>query len=478
MSLRLRLTLWYSALLAGLLLLVVVIASSRVDSDIRTNIDSELHSKGDQVVRLLELNAPRYPISSMLEPTLNAVSEPDMYIQVRDHNRSDVHRSSNLGGVVIYFPESYFMQAMNGTAGYYNMTWVRPDDMRIYFAPVTFGGEVIATVQIARNLNSELTILNELSKNLFWIIAIALAAGSAIGYGLAGFALRPIQEATATALAITRTGRLDRRVPVHGTRNDEIGRLISTFNEMLDRLEELFDKQRRFSGDISHELRSPLTTILGNVRLLKRADLLPLEERVEMQGEIEAEAERMNRLISDLLLLAQADADSTINRKQVELDTLLLEVYRQSKRRSDRAVEVQLLHEDQAVILGDADRLRQMLVNLVNNAIQYTPDGGHVDLSLECQADQAQITVSDTGQGIAPEDLPHIYDRFYRTDKARSRAVGGTGLGLSIVKWVVDAHGGEIDVESEPGTGTTFRVRLPLVDASDGERIRQRSAQT
>ncbi len=278
-------------------------------------------------------------------------------------------------------------------------------------------------------------------------------------------------------MAITRTGRLDRRVPVSSTRNDEISLLISTFNEMLDRLEELFDKQRRFSGDISHELRSPLTTILGNVRLLKRADLLPLEERVEMQGEIEADAERMNRLISDLLLLAQADADLTIIRKQVELDTLLLEVYRQAKRRTDNVVEVRLLHEDQAVILGDADRLQQMLVNLINNAIQYTPAGGHVDLSLECKGHQAQITVSDTGQGIEPEDLPHIYDRFYRTDKARSRAVGGTGLGLSIVKWVVDAHGGEIDVESELGKGTTFRVRLPLADASDGERKRQRSAQ-
>jgi len=477
MSLRLRLTLWYSALLAGLLLLIVVIVSSRVASNIRSNIDNELHSKGDQVVRLLELTVPSSSLSSMFVPTLNAVSEPEMYIQVRDHTRRNLHRSSNLGGAVIQFPESYFMQALNGMAGYYNMTWVRPNDMRIYFAPVTFGGEVIATVQIARNLTPEQTILNELSNNLFWIIAIALAVGSAIGYGLAGFALRPIQEATATALAITRTGRLDRRVPVSSTRNDEIGLLISTFNEMLDRLEDLFDKQRRFSGDISHELRSPLTTILGNVRLLKRADLLPLEERVEMQGEIEAEAERMNRLISDLLLLAQADADLTIIRKQVELDTLLLEVYRQAKRRTNNVVEVRLLHEDQAIILGDADRLQQMLVNLINNAIQYTPAGGHVDLSLECKGHQAQITVSDTGQGIEPDDLPHIYDRFYRTDKARSRAVGGTGLGLSIVKWVVDAHGGEIDVESELGKGTTFRVRLPLADASDGERKRQRSAQ-
>ena len=462
MSLRLRLTLWYSALLTGLLLIITVMALSRVASNVRTNIDSELQSKGDQVIRLLELTAPSSSLSKMLAPTLNAVSGPEMYVQVRDYTGRNMHRSANLGGVLIQFPEAYFMQAMNGMAGYYDVTWVRPDDVRVYFAPITFGGEVIATVQVARNLTPEQTILNELSENLFWIIVLAVVGGAAVGYALAGIALRPIQEATATALAITRTGRLDRRVAVSSTRNDEIGRLISTFNEMLDGLEELFDKQRRFSGDISHELRSPLTTILGNIRLLKRADSLPPAERADMLAEIEAEAERMNRLISDLLLLAQADADPTIIREQVELDTLLLEVYRHTRRHTD--IEVRLLHEDQAIILGDAERLRQMLINLINNAIQYTTPGGQVDLSLERDENQAQITISDTGQGIAPEDLPFIFDRFYRTDKARSRAAGGTGLGLSIVKWVVDAHGGEIDVESELGEGTTFRVRLPLAD--------------
>jgi len=459
-------------------MLIVVMAVSRVASNVRANIDSELKNKGDRVVRLLELTVPSTPLSGLIEPTLNAVSEPEMYVQVRDQARRTIHRSSNLGGVVIQFPESYFRQTLNGMAGYYNVTWVHPDDVRVYFAPVTFGGEVIATVQIARNLTSEQTILSELSESLFWIIALALAAGAAIGYGLAGIALRPIQEATATALAITRTGRLDRRVPISSTRNDEIGRLISTFNEMLDRLEELFDKQRRFSGDISHELRSPLTAILGNIRLLKRADAIPPTERVEMQKEIEAEAERMNRLISDLLLLAQADADPIIIQKPVELDTLLLEVYRQTLRRADDAIEVRLLHEDQVVVLGDAERLRQMLVNLINNAIQYTAPDGRVDLSLERKAGQAQITVSDTGQGIAPEALPFIFDRFYRTDKARSRAAGGTGLGLSIVKWVVDAHDGEIDVESEPGEGTTFRVRLPLADATAEERKRRGRGRT
>lgn len=148
MSLRLRLTLWYTALLAGLLLLIMVMAVSRVGSNVRANIDSELKRKGDQVVRLLELTVPSSPLSSLIVPALNAVSEPEIYVQVQDQTRRSIHRSNNLGGVLIQFPESYFKQAMNGTAGYYNVTWVRPDDVRVYFAPVTFGGEVIATVQI------------------------------------------------------------------------------------------------------------------------------------------------------------------------------------------------------------------------------------------------------------------------------------------------------------------------------------------
>jgi heavy metal sensor kinase len=308
----------------------------------------------------------------------------------------------------------------------------------------------------------ELAILRELATNFFWMIVVALIVGAGVGYLLVGAALAPIQHATSTALTITRTGRLDRRIPITSNREDEITTLISTFNEMLDRLQELFEKQRRFSGDISHELRTPLTTILGNISLLKRASSLPEAEKQEMLDEIEAEAQRMKRLIADLLLLAQEDADMVMRHEPVELDTLMLEVYRQIKRHADK-VDIEIVHEDQAVVLGDADRLRQLLVNLLNNAVQYTPAGGKIELSLDRRGDKAEITVRDTGQGIAPEDLPHIFDRFYRADKARSRTKGGSGLGLSIVRWVVDAHHGEIEVESTPGQGTTFRVRLPLL---------------
>jgi two-component system OmpR family sensor kinase len=170
----------------------------------------------------------------------------------------------------------------------------------------------------------------------------------------------------------------------------------------------------------------------------------------------------MSRMVADLLLLAQADAGIELEKKPVELDTLLLEVYRQGQLMAN-GVEVKLGHEDQAVVMGDADRLKQLLLNLVDNAIKYTPAGGGVRLSLYREQGWVQVAVSDTGMGIPPEDLPHIFERFYRTDKARRR--GGTGLGLSIAKWIAEAHGGHLTVESEVGKGSTFKVWLRPVTA-------------
>jgi len=460
-SFRLRLTLWYSLLLAGLLLLIAAMALSRLQVSVSTDIDRSLRERGDQIARLLQITLPSGPLTEVLFPAVGEAFEPDLYTQVRAQNLRILYRSPNLANLAINLPPPYQQQVQQGRGGFYTLTLDDNTSLRVYFTPILFGGEMVGAIQVARNLAPANTIFSQLAATFFWITALALAVGAGVGYWLTGVALRPIQEATATALAITRTGRLDRRVALTAARPDEIGLLIATFNEMLDRLQELFDKQRRFSADLSHELRSPLTTILGNLSLLKRGERLPPAERAEMLGEIESEAQRMNRMISDLLLLAQADADLVIARQPVELDTLLLDVYRQAKRRAGGR-DLHLLHEDQAIVRGDADRLRQVLVNLLDNAIQYTPAHGRIEISLQCLGEQAQITLRDNGQGIAPADLPHIFDRFYRADKARSRAGGGAGLGLSIVKWIVDAHGGQIDVASTPGVGSTFRVRLPL----------------
>jgi signal transduction histidine kinase len=278
--------------------------------------------------------------------------------------------------------------------------------------------------------------------------------------------LQPIDDITQTALIISRTEDLSQRLEITGPQ-DELGRLAATFNEMLARLEILFRTQRRFIADVSHELRTPLTTIRGNVDLLGSGAADEPEARREMLAAVRDEVDRMSRLVADLLLLAQADAGIRLYCQPVAVDTLLLDVYRQARAMSG-GVEVRLGQEDQAIVDGDPDRLRQLLLNLVDNAIKYTPPGGRVTLSLTREDGWVLISVEDTGKGIAPEHLqpgesgaPLIFERFYRADKARSRSMGGTGLGLSIADWIAQAHGGKITVQSQLGQGSTFTVWLP-----------------
>jgi two-component system, OmpR family, sensor kinase len=235
--------------------------------------------------------------------------------------------------------------------------------------------------------------------------------------------------------------------------------LIEAFNATLERLEQLFNMQRRFLADVSHELRTPLTVIKGNVGLVRKYGV---DE--ESLSSIENEVDRLTRMVGDLLLLAQAEAGAVpFDMATVQLDTILLEVFQQMHVLAGERVRLQLTEIDQIPVNGDHDRLKQVLVNLVGNAIQYTPPGGQVTLSLVRDEKQACLTVSDTGPGIPDEDLPHIFERFYRGEKSRTRnKSGGFGLGLSIAFWIVRNHGGTIEVESHEGQGTTFRVLLPI----------------
>jgi signal transduction histidine kinase len=220
-----------------------------------------------------------------------------------------------------------------------------------------------------------------------------------------------------------------------------------------------------------------LTTIQGNVGLLRRATSAATSEAArtnltkevmqESLTEVEEETTRMGRMVSDLLLLAQADSGMLqVHMEPVEMDTLLLEVYRQTRRiaeqtRGPGALDIRLGTEDQAMVMGDQERLRQVLLNLAENAVKYTLDGGTVTLSLENRENWVTVSVSDTGIGIKPEQQQAIFERFFRTDKARSRELGGSGLGLSIVQSIAQAHGGKITVSSVPNEGSTFVLWLP-----------------
>jgi signal transduction histidine kinase len=320
---------------------------------------------------------------------------------------------------------------------------------------------MIGTLQVGASLS----VVDATRSNLLSVMAvIAVVAVLMAGIGswmVLGRAFSPLEAITDTVDQINRADDLSRRIPFQGQNEDEIGDLIISFNQTLERLESLFTSQQRFLADVSHELRTPLTVIKGNVDLIRRMK----QADEESLSSIDQEAGRLTRLVGGLLMLAQAETGKlTLVLKPVELDLLLTEVFTEMCVLAGSKVKVHLNEIDQVMVNGDRDRLKQVLLNLVANAIQYTPQGGDVFISMAKINDQARILVRDTGPGIPAEDLPHIFDRFYRAEKSRTRSTSsGFGLGLSIAHWIVEHHGGQIKVESKEGRGTTFAIWLSVI---------------
>ncbi|HEU5089958.1 MAG TPA: HAMP domain-containing sensor histidine kinase, partial [Roseiflexaceae bacterium] len=293
------------------------------------------------------------------------------------------------------------------------------------------------------------------------VVLLAAARG---GTWLTRAAFKPIDEVVRTAQGIVSASDLSSRVPVPVV-EDELHRLTVTINDLLARLETLFATQRRFVADVSHELRKPLAAMQGNLDVLARGADRDPELLRESLDDMRREVGRLIRMTNDLLLLAQTEAGLVLRKEPVELDTLLLEVVRELRPLAN-GVQLRLGAEDQALVNGDRDRIKQALLNLGMNALQHTPPGGIITLGLQRADDMVRLSVADTGSGIAPEALPHVFDRFYRADTSRNRNHGGAGLGLAIVKWVAEAHRGHVLVESEPGRGSLFALELPLADGS------------
>ncbi|HNP85641.1 MAG TPA: ATP-binding protein [Kouleothrix sp.] len=332
--------------------------------------------------------------------------------------------------------------------------------LRELYTPVLFRGKVIGAFQIARSMKSTDLALKLLFYALLGGGVIVLLAAARGGDWLTRAAFRPIDEVTRTAQSIVRAEDLSLRVPVPPTQ-DELQRLTITVNDLLARLEVLFSAQRRFVADVSHELRTPLAAMQGNLEVLDRGAARDPELLAESLADMRREVARLIRMANDLLLLAQSEAGIQLHYEPVELDTLLLEVHR-DLRPLTGGVQLHIGEEDQIVVQGDRDRLKQALLNLGINALQHTAPGGSVTLSLAQHDGVAELSVADTGAGIAAEDVPHIFERFYRADRARSRNRGGAGLGLPIVKWIAEAHGGQVHVTSTPGVGSRFSITLPI----------------
>lgn len=344
----------------------------------------------------------------------------------------------------------------------------------------TTANDYLGSVHIIQTARSEQDVEQSLG-NLYRILLdgglLVLLFAAVGGWLITLGVLTRVRRITRTARDISKAQSFSRRVADRTwLGRDELSQLARTFNEMLGNLERLYRYQQRFVADASHELRAPITSIRCNLDLLASApDLAPAEAQAAL-ADASAEADRMGRLVNDLLTLARADADtgpqpehpiSVGYRKSqpVDLDSLLLEVFRQYRPAGNEAQQqprLLLSHITPAQVAGDADQLKQAVVALVDNALKYTPPEGSVSLSLATKDAWAVIEVSDTGIGITPSDQPHIFERFYRTDRARSREQGGSGLGLAIAQSIAQEHRGIITVESAPGEGSTFTLRLPL----------------
>ena len=459
MSIRLRLTVWYVGLLAALLLIFDVLVYSVLSYGLQAEAGRTVQQRAELVSQSIrDRNDPQFLLFSgvVTLPSIDVFSSSDVYVQILRRDGTIASRSDNLGSQTLPRETADISRTMRGQT-IQQVKEVGTSRLLLYNDPLLIGGQIIGVVQVAQSLRETDTTLRLAAYLLAFSSVIILGVAAVTGSMLARSALRPIQQMTRTALEISRTSDLQRRLETNS--QDEVGLLAATFNEMLERLESLFRTQERFVADVSHDLRTPLTTIRGNIDLLRRGAAQEPEAREELLEIIDGETARMTRLASDLLLLAQADSGIQLELKPVEMDTLLLEVYRQARLMTE-GQEIKLGHEDQAVVWGDEDRLKQLLFNLVDNAIKYTPPGGEIVLNLDRESQWTRISVQDSGGGIPAKDLPFIFDRFYRVDKARSGGKAGTGLGLAIARWIAEAHGGSLTVESQEGRGSVFTAWL------------------
>ena len=451
-SLRARLTFIYSVLMGTILLVFGVAAYALVNNVLLSRVDDTLADVSDEFLSLTQVNS----LEKVQFFALPANMDVDVSVQVWGLDERLQESYGTLGQNRLAFDPFN----RRTTRNVFQETNFDGLHLRVLSIPLQYDGKRVAVMQIATRLDTVATARSYMVTVMFviWVYGVIMA-GVASSFTV-GRALVPLKSIVETAEHINRADDLSRRIPAQDADEDEIGGLINTFNQTLERLETLFLSQQRFLADVSHELRTPLTVIKGNVDLMRRMKQLDAESLTS----IDQEAGRLTRLVGGLLMLVQAESGKLpLNLRPVELDLLVTEVFQEMHVLAGGKVRVHLNEIDQLMVNGDRDRLKQVLINLVANAIQYTPQNGDVFLSLSKVKDQARILCRDSGPGIPAEDLPHIFERFYRAEKSRTRGKStGFGLGLSIAKWIVEHHGGRIEVNSKEGQGTTFAIWLPL----------------
>ncbi len=461
MRIRWRLTLWFALILLAILVVSGAVLYILLQQYLLNQVDDNLRVYSARVHGTLnpqEIPNPLdYEVIHSKLPPINEFASPGIYIEIIDQNGNVVVRSNSLGEQELPVNPSLISQGFAGSAAIGTVAAGDNASVRIMVSPLYLKDQTLV-LEVAQSLNHVSDAMGQVRGALLASILVALVLATVSGGAIVRGALSPVKRISRTASAIETSADLSRRVGYSGPR-DEIGELAATFDHMIEHLDRVFQSQRYFVADASHELRGPLTVIRGNLDLLKRR--LSEEDRKESLQAVERESVRMSKIVDDLLLLAEVESGQEAQQQEVPLKNILSEeVDRAKSLAGDRKIILE--RQDDLTVKGVAQRLRQVLVNLVDNAIKYTPKDGVIRLSLFQDGPWARLEVTDNGIGISPEHLPHIFDRFYRVDKARSRASGGSGLGLAIVKGIAEQHGGRVTVTSQRGKGSTFTIWLKL----------------
>ncbi|HEX5734898.1 MAG TPA: heavy metal sensor histidine kinase [Blastocatellia bacterium] len=456
LSIRAKLTLWYLAVAAAVLLAFAVAIYLYLSRGLLATIDTSLWNQADRIAQGVGhpsiAEEMSQPAVLMLTPQFVSIVNQEGRVtdQILDIQGHEVPVSqATIDRAAREWKPQYEEASITPTEQARIITWpARDEDGEVFF--VVVGQSLKELQQAQRQLLLLLAISNP----------VALLLASLGGLWLANTALKPVDRITRTVERIGR-GNLSERVEEPRTK-DEIGRLAATFNEMLSKLEHAFARERRFTADASHELKTPLAVLRGDIEVALRRERAKEEYRRVLASSLE-EIARLTKLTDDLLTLARSDAgEAMLELEPVSLDRLASEAYNFLQPLADSARVALDYKASPVVVEGDQKRLKQLFVNLLDNAIKYTPAGGSARLALDREGDAAIIEVSDTGRGIPAEALPHVFERFYRQSDPGDGRVNGFGLGLAISKWIVEAHGGTIEVSSRPGSGSRFLVRLPV----------------
>ncbi len=496
LGIRAQLMVWYTAVFALLILLFSIVLYTTLKASLASGVDTALQIRTQQIAAGVSFEGNKISIHDVTGelPSLdnNSTNNQNNTNSTSNTNQTDEPNSTsntgsqaglqsdvNIGtlvrilddkGKVFYsspafsslsVPAISISNPLHGTPWQGTVTAHNGQTVRLYSIALIDNDHIFGVIQVGESLAQLTLTLQSITIALLIIAPFVLLLGAIVSYWLAKRAFKPIFQLTRTARDI-KAGDLHRRVPVPQAK-DEVHELALTLNEMIGRLDLAFTQQRRFVADASHELRTPVA-VIRNITDVALVQPLALDEYTTLLRDINAESERLGQLINDLLALARADEGQIpLDQEEIRLDLLASDVAATMEPLAvERGITLNLEKMEPATVKGDTARLIQVMMGLVDNALTYTNAGGTVTLNVGTHEASASFSVRDTGIGIAAEDIPHIFERFYRADPARSHVAGGSGLGLAIVDWVVRAHGGSVSVESQVGQGSTFTVTLPL----------------